>query len=65
MFGHDPTGNARPCRLHRLLQKAKLTTSDMALIKDCKSQDKEIMMMMDKGCLTLNSTHPETMLLAK
>ncbi len=38
----------------------------MALIKDCKSQDKDIMMMMmDKGCLTLNSTHPETMLLAK
>lgn len=36
----------------------------MALIKDCKSQDKD-MMMMDKGCLTLNSSHPETMLLTK
>ena len=47
-----------------ILQKAKLTTSDLALIKDCKSQSTD-MMVQDKGCLIMNNNYPEIMLLAK
>jgi hypothetical protein len=45
-----------------IMQKVKLTASDLALIKDCKSQTRD-MMVQDKGCMIMNDKYPEILLL--
>ncbi len=45
-----------------IMQKVKLTATDLALIKDCKEQTRD-MMVQDKGCMIMNDKYPEILLL--